>query len=232
MLNKNDYYTVKESMELTGWKRATIYSLCDQNKLEYFIDENKYRFILKESLDYWLEWIEEYSPIPGFSNYTINEYGDIRKIKGRNAPTEMTPKKDKDGYYHLSLRDSNGDRHWLRVHRLVAMTYLDNPEELPVVNHKNGIKDDNNVNNLEWCDISYNTKHAFEVLGRSASITTNKNCKLFKNTDLIGEFDSIKDAVDYYRDVLYGQSPTVLRKNLKYKEYTIELISNDYRNTN
>jgi len=48
------------------------------------------------------------------------------------------------------------------IHRLVALTYLPNLEELPMVNHKNGIKLDNRVENLEWCSGSHNFRHAIE----------------------------------------------------------------------
>lgn len=80
-------------------------------------------------------------------------------------PRILSPRKDKDGYLDLSLVKENGKRSPMRIHRLVALTFINNPNDYPVVNHKNGIVDDNHVDNLEWCTISYNTKHGYDVLG-------------------------------------------------------------------
>ena len=59
-------------------------------------------------------------------------------------------------YYRLS---KNGKKKMFYAHRLVAETYLNNPNELPVVNHKDGNKLNNNINNLEWTTYSENTQH-------------------------------------------------------------------------
>lgn len=64
----------------------------------------------------------------------------------------------KSGYLQMQLC-KNGEPHTWRVHRLVAMTWLDNPNGLSEINHKNEQKDDNRVSNLEWCSRKYNINY-------------------------------------------------------------------------
>lgn len=78
---------------------------------------------------------------------------------------EKKTRYDKDGYLIISTRREDGSPTSARVHRLVAEAYIVNNENKPVVNHLNGIKDDNRVENLEWATISENTKHGYDYLG-------------------------------------------------------------------
>lgn len=69
----------------------------------------------------------------------------------------MNLNKTYNGYMLVHLRGAaDGKRRWFSVHRLVAMTFLPNPDNLPQVNHKNEVRDDNRVENLEWCTNYYN----------------------------------------------------------------------------
>lgn len=95
--------------------------------------------------EYWKE-------VPDFPTYEVSTFGRIRK-KGRYF--KLTP--DKDGYYRVTVYNKEGIRKYLRVHRVVATAFLPNPNSYPVVNHKNGDKQDNHLGNLEWCTISENT---------------------------------------------------------------------------
>ena len=72
--------------------------------------------------------------------------------------TESNPGR---GYQRIALVDYSGNRKMLSVHRLVAITYIPNPDNLPFINHKNGVTTDNRVENLEWCDAKGNSVHAF-----------------------------------------------------------------------
>jgi hypothetical protein len=72
----------------------------------------------------------------------------------------LKPKKNNRGYLYVSLR-CGGKTRYVLVHRLVASAFIPNPSKHPVVNHKNFVTTDNEVENLEWCTYSENGKHAF-----------------------------------------------------------------------
>jgi hypothetical protein len=81
--------------------------------------------------------------------------GFIRKYKGSVKKVRLST----DGYLKCNLKN-DGKRFDFRVHRLVAEAFIPNNENKPIINHKNGIKTDNRVDNLEWCTISENVLHA------------------------------------------------------------------------
>ena len=89
--------------------------------------------------------------------YMIDENGNIKNKDGYQKKINVA----KNGYCIVDLYKNN-IRHTYTVHRLVAQAFLDNPYNLDVVNHKDGDKTNNCVSNLEWCDYSYNLKHAFD----------------------------------------------------------------------
>lgn len=133
---------------------------------------------------------EIWKDIPEFPLYQASNMGRVRKLEHYvdmpNGGQTLKPMKiisfklDKDGYkeYRLTL---NGKRKHRRGHRLVALTFIPNPNNLPVINHINGIRDDNRVINLEWCTPSHNTKWAY-VLGNKCQKGSNNNgAKLDEN---------------------------------------------------
>lgn len=101
--------------------------------------------------------MEIWKTIFNYYNYEISSYGRIRNINGYIRKIQT----DKKGYSVISIRNYLGIRKTLKIHRLVAIMFLDNPKNLPQINHKDGNKKNNKVDNLEWCNNSYNQKHAF-----------------------------------------------------------------------
>lgn len=87
--------------------------------------------------------------------YSVNQIGEIKSlIRG----IILKKRKTSDGYYTVALF-KNKIRTELKEHRIVAEAFLNNPNGLPVVNHKNGVKTDNRVENLEWVTVRENILH-------------------------------------------------------------------------
>ena len=95
--------------------------------------------------------------------YEIDEDGNIYGIV-HNSSRRIGVKKpyvNRGGYLRINLYDANGKAQKHYIHRLVAQTFIPNPKHKKEVNHKDGNKLNNNVNNLEWCTRSENQRHAF-----------------------------------------------------------------------
>lgn len=96
--------------------------------------------------------------------YEANENGQIRTLnyKGSNGRIEVfKPAKDAKGYLRTALV-INGKAKTIKVHRVIAETFVSNPLNKPQVNHINGVKDDNRAENLEWVTNRENVVHAYE----------------------------------------------------------------------
>ena len=97
--------------------------------------------------------------IEGWEDYTIDINGNVFS-KRKNK--YLKPIKNKCGYYNISL-NKNKHRKECSIHRLVAETFIPNPNNYPVVNHIDGNKSNNNVDNLEWCTYKHNMKEAYRL---------------------------------------------------------------------
>ena len=100
---------------------------------------------------------ENWKPIHNYENYSVSSFGNVR-----NNKTNRILKQNKGKYLGVFL-SSKGSTKRFNVHRLVALHFLDNDENKCCVNHKNGDKFDNYVENLEWVTSSENIKHAFNI---------------------------------------------------------------------
>lgn len=100
--------------------------------------------------------------LPGHNNqYAVYENGDVISFK-RSKPRKLKIEIIKGGYNRVAINVSKGVTKHYYVHRLVAQAFLENPYNLPEVNHKDFNKSNNRVDNLEWVTRQDNSKHFVE----------------------------------------------------------------------
>lgn len=96
--------------------------------------------------------IEIWRDIPDYEGlYQVSTLGNVKSLSYKNSGKErlLKPSKNNDGYFQVKLY-KNGEGRKFTAHRIVALAFISNPENLPQINHKNEIKTDNRVENLEW----------------------------------------------------------------------------------
>lgn len=162
--------------------------------------------------------------IKDFPNYEITASGKV--LSAYKNGVELIPRVNKGGYLYVNLYNENG-RKTKKIHRLVAEAFIPNTDNLPQVNHKDGNKLNNHVENLEWCDAGYNARHAvdngltnyYSNARKEASIS---NGKLFGGrggrkiyamnvkSGFIKEFDSVIKTAE-----AFGVSDDLLRRIIK-----------------
>lgn len=110
-----------------------------------------------------------WADVPGWEGrYEVSNDGRVRSWAGKRGdeaePHALKQKIDRYGYLVVCLRSRSAGRiEYPTVHRLVALAFIENPDEKPQVNHKNGVKTDNRVENLEWATNAENIQHAFDT---------------------------------------------------------------------
>ena len=113
------------------------------------------------------------SMLQDYRGFLFYSDGRVFRIKTGRFLNGMTCK----GYKRLDFRPQ--DQGEPRIHRLIARAFVPNPQNLPVINHKNGVRDDNRAANLEWCTNKYNTqglnkRHGFGGIYESSCPTRHK----------------------------------------------------------
>lgn len=134
--------------------------------------------------------------------YQVSNLGNIKSLErttalngnGKRAEAEKTLKlkKHRDGYLITGLR-KNGTRKWFIVHRLVAEAFIPKIDGKDKINHKNENKEDNNINNLEWCNTLYNNTYGTRI-ERVREKTSIPIEQYDKDDNYINSFSSISNA--------------------------------------
>ena len=184
---------------------------------------------------------EIWKDVIGYENkYEVSNLGRVRSCPrntsglGRADYLIMKQSKDRRGYMTIGLT-MNGKKSRFRVHRLVASSFIPNPEGKEFVNHIDGVKDNNILSNLEWATASENTRHAVEAG------LINSNFDKYKHKFVDDYLNGLgvnmitrkyNVSHDYVSAYLKEQGVKVTRYPLRYKEYRariVELFEDGYK---
>jgi len=162
--------------------------------------------------------VECWRSILGFPRYKVSNYGRVKTLNRQNRGYEaiITPNMtaSSSGYVMVQLFHNNKPKTF-QVHRLVAQAFLFNPYNKPEVNHKNGVKTDNTIGNLEWCTRSENLKHAADVLDLNTGVKHFRS--KFTEKDVIDIYNA-KGSYKYIGN-LYGVSSGTVNSIKNKKSY-------------
>lgn len=136
-------------------------------------------------------------------NYAITEQGEVY-----NSKTKRYLKASIHNTGYLTVYVDGKNR---LLHRLLAEVFIPNPNNLPCVNHKDGNKLNNNLNNLEWCSYSHNNKHAYETGLKSCR--DRKGDKAFNRKLSSEQVSYIREVYKPY-DPIYGAIPLAKKFNV------------------
>lgn len=175
--------------------------------------------------------MEIWRNIKDYPDYQVSNMGRVKSLGNNKTRKEKILKlqSDKDGYVIVGLNSKT-----FKVHRLVAQAFIPNPNNYPVVNHKNEIKDDNRVENLEWCSIAYNNTYNNKIAKCYKPVLQySVDGKLIRKLDSLKEFGKPHSAISnclsgrrksaygyiwrYYDEILYLESLLLDRFNIKNK---------------
>lgn len=125
--------------------------------------------------------IERWKDVGGYEGlYKISNLG---RVKGKHR---IKSQQDNGKGYLIVHLNKNGKSRWYLVHRLVAKAFIENPENKPTVNHIDGNRKNNKVNNLEWATYSENNLHSYRSNGRKSALAVPIYCietgKIYKSS--------------------------------------------------
>ena len=139
-----------------------------------------------------MEEEEIWCPIKGYESiYEVSDKGRVKSVKFGKERI-LKPRRTPQGYLLVCLC-KNGEIKQCLVHRLIAQTFIPNPDNLPQVNHKDEDKENNSVQNLEWCDRKYNINYGTRTQ-RQAEKISKPVLQYEKSGEFVKEWKSTHDV--------------------------------------
>ncbi len=130
---------------------------------------------------------EEFRILKDYIDVEVSNHGRVRFGKSRITIGFLS-----NGYKRIHLRRNDKTHKHIYIHVLVASAFIDNPSKYPIVNHKDGNRENNHCDNLEWCTLSHNSIHACKMGLNKSLRPIEQYCK--HTGELVGKYISIKDA--------------------------------------
>ena len=138
---------------------------------------------------------EIWKTINGFNNYQISSLGRVRSITTGKV---LNGTADENGYLKVRLYKA-GKGYTINIHRLVAKNFIPNPENYPCINHRDEVKTNNSIENLEWCSYQYNNCYGTRNERAAKTMLGNKNSdKPVKCIETSEVFECTADAARKY----------------------------------
>lgn len=178
--------------------------------------------------------MEKWKDVPGYEGlYQVSDLGNLRSLDRkftmlRKGFIVKTGRKgqliklnsDQQGYLKASLNKIGFKQKTFTIHRLVAIAFLPNLDCFPEINHKNGIKSDNRVENLEWCNNHHNIQHAIANGLRRILRGEEQGCSKLTN-DKVRQMRKLSETGLPYRKIaqMFNVSTTVATNVVKYKTW-------------
>ena len=143
---------------------------------------------------------EIWKDIEGYEGkYQVSNLGRVKSIRYGKEKI-LSPSISNQGYIQVNLC-KNGKQKWCLIHRLVALAFIPNPNNLPQINHRDEDKTNNKVENLEWCDHKYNNNY-----GTRIQRVVEKTSKPVLQFTKLGEFiQKWKSLTDVHINLGYSQ---------------------------
>lgn len=163
---------------------------------------------------------EIWKDIEGYEGkYQVSNLGNVRSLNYNRTRGIKALKcwLSGAGYNTITLC-LNGRGESFTVHRLVAQTFIPNPNNYPCVNHKNEIKTDNRVENLEWCTYEYNTNYGDCI----QKIKNNSSNRIGVEVDGVS-FGTITDAAKYINEKINSLAAAIRKGRHRFKGHKIEI---------
>jgi len=164
---------------------------------------------------------EKWKPIGGYEElYEISNTGRVKSYHHSHNGRIISPDKSNHGHLRIKLcRNGNKDRKL--VHRLVAKSFIPNPDNKPQINHIDGNPANNNVNNLEWSTQSENIKHAYDIGNKSKAGEAHHMNKLSEN-DVLEIRAAYKLGCFLQKEIAraYGVRSTTISRIVNRKNWT------------